>query len=334
MRPWQAAACVLLPWAVMATRSWSLPNSELARLDNAARVDAWRASGAPRLLQSLTPDAGNGPNPFLPPQERNPIFSPSHRFPFSEAPKKPRSRVRNFEGVIDTVKAHFQPIGCRTVFSAEEPARLLAVKNAAGRDVRRFVYDEVTGNLKEVVMPWGSYRLEKGGEWRLRNRAVGKTNISVLDLDADEFGNLHFADARYGAQVLLTVDDYLILTFWHRRDWMLAAIASGRVEVSADGLVSRIVANDGQRVLREFAYDENGLIRVTNVDGTSWHTEDGGKTWVWTDMDKTTTRRERAVRVDSAGNVFYTSEQCSVVEFADGRIMISVYPEWAGKWIE
>lgn len=239
---------------------------------------------------------------------------------------------RNVDGVLDTVANHMYNPEYSVERTAGMNGQLRAVKDSSGNDVRRFSYNE-RGALKEVVLPNGSYLTGDGIRWRFKDRYDNISPTEMEWMSVDRSGNVSFDNPAIGARVTLTPDEQTIISYWHRNDWAERA-AWSKVEKNEAGLIRHVVDFQG-RPLREFSYESGNLVKVQNADRTSWHTADGGKTWIFTEADrKETSYADLDLKVDSRGNVGYNLGGRKIVELANGVNMISPPADWNRRYID
>jgi YD repeat-containing protein len=278
-----------------------------------------------RLPGELLSPGPNGPSPFGETCAKDLVPPPPDVF---HVPNN-----RNVEEVIDSRERHLRDARFEAVTDAD--GRVTAVKDSSGRDVRRFGYDDA-GQLVEVILPNGGYVSVTAGEsqeWSFRDRQGYISPTRMQRLAIDQRGNISFANPSIAAQVTLTADEKTIIEYWHRSEWALLH-RDARIELTAGGLVGKVVGPNGQQ-LREFIYDSDGLVRIANFDTTSWHTMDGGKTWIFTEASGTEAPYAGLdIKVDQLGNVGYSIGVRAIVEFTDGVNMVDPPPEWTGRWID
>jgi YD repeat-containing protein len=239
-------------------------------------------------------------------------------------------KSRNIDGELDSVANHMYSNEYFADTDSSNNGRIRAVKDTSGHDVRRFKYDS-NGNLNEVVLPNGSYVVNSQGKWQFKDLYNNLSPTAMEWLMVDSHGNISFDNPSIGARVTLTPDEHTAISFWHRSDWNTRA---NWAQVEKDGSLISRVTDFGGTALREFNYQKGALVGIKNIDGTSWATEDGGKTWVFTEASgKATPYPELDLKVDQKGNVGYTVGGRKVVELANGVSMISPPSDWQKRWI-
>lgn len=243
-----------------------------------------------------------------------------------------KDESRNVEGVIDNQFNHLYAAGYSVHYDPENNFRIKSVQDPDKHDVRRFVYNE-RGLLREVTLPNGSYVTQDGISWNFKDLYGYVSPTTMEYLQVDRYGNVSFDNPAIGARVTLAVDEHTMINYWHRGDWQNRHPYS-HVEKNDDNTVRAVVDVEG-RVLRDFAYNNGRLSKISNMDRTSWSTRDGGKTWIFTESNgKEVEYPDLDIKVDQLGNVGYTIGDRKIVELAGGVNMIGPPAEWDRRWID